>query len=101
MNGGGQLVVFALIGGLIGFFCGMIPFRAANERGQSGLAIGALITCVLMGLLGGCFLALPTAYLFKWIAMSVGVVENHLPFSHGAPAGVPSDFRREREFHIR
>ncbi len=92
---GGQLVIAAIVGGLMGFACGLIPFRAASERKQHALAIASMITCVLVGLLGGCILALPTAFVFKWIAMAAGEALSDFSGNQAAFSG-DSDRPRRR-----
>ncbi len=80
----GQLVIAAMAGGVMGFACGLIPFRAGMKRKQNGLAIGAMIACVVVGLVGGCILALPTAFVFKWIIAGIGEVKTE---EHGGYPG--------------
>jgi len=80
---GAQLIMASVIGGMIGFACGLMAFRAAAERKQHGLGIAAMVVCVLVGFVGGCVLALPTAFVFKWIVTSLG--EAPTPFAEADP----------------
>ena len=92
MNGG-QLVVASVVGAVVGCACGMIPFRAGVERRQPGLAFAAIITCTVLGALGGCILGLPAAFFFKWIIMAVG------PASESATDAWPDHAGRPRPRH--
>ena len=66
-----DLITAVLFGGIFGFLCGSIPFRAAHGRGQIYLALSGMVVCTVAGMIGGGLLAVPVGYLFKWLAMSL------------------------------
>ncbi len=74
---GTQLLFGAVIGGIMGFFCGMIPSKAAMARNQTTFAGMSVAICVIVGLVGGCLLALPAAFILKLIVVGMG--EKHIP----------------------
>ena len=54
----------AVAGGIVGVVCGLIPFITGLVRGDTTLAIGGLVACILGGVVLGLLLAVPLAILF-------------------------------------
>ena len=62
----------------IGTICGLLPFFVSKSRHRPGLAVGALLTCMACGFLGGIILAGPVMLIFTVIA---SMVKNLDPFA--------------------
>lgn len=56
-----DVVQNAIIGMLMGLFCGMAPMIFAIKKHREGLAIASVIACGAAGAVLGLILALPTA----------------------------------------
>jgi hypothetical protein len=68
-----------------GFLCGLLPLALASSRRRHGLGVGALVTCVVAGVLGGQILAGPVALAFTMLVLALGK----------APSAAPLDPWRE------
>jgi hypothetical protein len=66
------LVLGACFGGMMGFYCGKIPYNAAMKRRREGLAMAGMTLSVMFGLVGGCLLALPFALVFTGFVTMLG-----------------------------
>jgi uncharacterized membrane protein len=53
--------------GLLGLICGVIPLFFSTGRDRVKLGFGALLACVVSGLLLGLLLAIPVAVVFLWL----------------------------------
>lgn len=72
MDGTLFLAIAATVGLAMGYWCGRWPYDAAKEKGQDTLGLVALGVCSLVGLFGGCLLALPLAWVFRMAVMAAG-----------------------------
>jgi hypothetical protein len=62
------LAIKVLAGVVVGFLIGLIPYKAANSRGRSTLAIWSCVVCTIAGGFGGILGASPVALgLYLWI----------------------------------
>jgi uncharacterized membrane protein len=52
---------------LLGLICGVIPLFFSTGRNRLKLGFGAVVACVISGLLLGLLLAIPVAVLFLWL----------------------------------
>ena len=57
-------IVGAFVAGAI---CGLVPLVYGLADGQTGLAVGGFVGCVIGGLLLGVFLAVPIAAVFAYL----------------------------------
>jgi hypothetical protein len=62
-------VAAALIAGIV---CGLVPLIYGLRRGQTGLAVGGFVACLVGGFVLGLFLAVPLAALFTWLIWRKG-----------------------------
>jgi hypothetical protein len=70
-----DVIFLAIAGGvglMVGYACGRWPYNAAQKRGQDTLGLVALITCTALGLVGGCLLSLPVAWVFYLAVVGSG-----------------------------
>lgn len=57
-----------MIGGFVaGSLCGLVPFFVGKRKGQTNLAVIALLVCAFCGMILGILLALPAAVVFTVI----------------------------------
>jgi hypothetical protein len=62
-----------IIGALVaGAICGLVPLIYGLTRGQTALAVGGFVACVIGGLLLGVILAVPLAALFAYLIWRQG-----------------------------
>jgi uncharacterized membrane protein len=70
----GLLTPNSLIDGfLVGLICGVIPLFFSTGKNRLKLGFGAVVACVISGLLLGPLLAIPVAVLFLWLIFRHGV----------------------------
>ena len=58
---GAGMVIGALI---VGVVCGLLPFFLGRRHGQRKLAMAGFITSIVVSLIGGAVIAVPTAIIF-------------------------------------
>ena len=57
-----------IIGAFVaGAICGLVPLVYGLATGETGLAVGGFVACVIGGLLLGVLLAVPMAAIFAWL----------------------------------
>ena len=72
-----------IIGGLfVGALCGLLPFGLAKWKRRVSLGIGALITCIVCGLILGIMLAAPVAIIFSAVVLIMGKKETESPVTN-------------------
>ena len=68
-----EVIQNALVGMLMGLFCGMAPMILALKKSREGLAIASVVACGAAGAVLGLILALPAAAILSVI---VGTLDN-------------------------
>lgn len=71
------LFIGASLGGVMGFFCGKIPYNAAMKRHRESMAMAGMVLSVVFGMMGGCLLALPFALIFTAVISGMGEGSSH------------------------
>ena len=66
-----NLVRLLVVGTIMGFTCGLVPFQSAMRRGRPGLGTAALGVCTLSGMMCGCFLSVPASWLMRLLIVGL------------------------------
>ncbi|GEM_PF-3219273 len=64
-----HILYFVLVSFLIGLACGLVPYLVGSMYGMHRHAKAGLILCIVGGLLGGIFVALPIALIFTGVIL--------------------------------